>query len=60
MFENNRREITLAMLKNYPLLLRKFMADKAKVPSLVEIIAYMNLEIYSLKRQEQVCDRISC
>lgn len=53
MFENNRREITLAMLKNYPLLLRKFMADKAKVPSLVEIIAYMNLEIYSLKRQEQ-------
>ncbi|KAJ0113315.1 hypothetical protein Patl1_01119 [Pistacia atlantica] len=52
-FDNNRRDITLAMMKNYPLLLRKFMADKAKVPSLVEIIAYMNLEIYSLKRQEQ-------
>ncbi|XVE77707.1 hypothetical protein DITRI_Ditri13aG0084500 [Diplodiscus trichospermus] len=52
-FENNRRDITVAMMKNYPLLLRKFLADKAKVPSLVEIIVYMNLELYSLKRQEQ-------
>ncbi|XVF32673.1 hypothetical protein REPUB_Repub17cG0102900 [Reevesia pubescens] len=52
-FENNRRDITVAMMKNYPLLLRKFMADKAKIPSLVEIIVYMNLELYSLKRQEQ-------
>lgn len=51
--ENNRRDITVAMMKNYPLLLRKFMADKAKVQSLVEIILYMNLELYSLKRQEQ-------
>ncbi|KAL3531404.1 hypothetical protein ACH5RR_010726 [Cinchona calisaya] len=52
-FENNRRDITIAMLKNYPLLLRKFMADKAKMPFLVEIIVHMNLELYSLKRQEQ-------
>ncbi|KAK6239286.1 hypothetical protein QUC31_004755 [Theobroma cacao] len=52
-FENNRRDITVAMMKNYPLLLRKFMADKAKISSLVEIIVYMNLELYSLKRQEQ-------
>ncbi|ONH93757.1 hypothetical protein PRUPE_8G250900 [Prunus persica] len=52
-FEHNRRDITLAMMKNYPLLLRKFMADKAKVPSLIEIIVHMNLELYSLKRQEQ-------
>ncbi|CAK7348957.1 unnamed protein product [Dovyalis caffra] len=51
-FENNRRDITIAMMKNYPLLLRKFMADKAKVPSLVEIILHMNLGLYSLKRQE--------
>ncbi|KAH8489459.1 hypothetical protein H0E87_024907 [Populus deltoides] len=51
-FENNRRDITIAMMKNYPLLLRKFMADKAKVPSLVEIIVHMNLGLYSLKRQE--------
>ncbi|EEF41668.1 sister-chromatid cohesion protein 3 isoform X2 [Ricinus communis] len=52
-FENNRKDITIAMMKNYPLLLRKFMADKAKIPSLVEIIVHMNLELYSLKRQEQ-------
>ncbi|XP_041017986.1 sister-chromatid cohesion protein 3-like [Juglans microcarpa x Juglans regia] len=52
-FENNRRDITVAMMKNYPLLLRKFVADKAKMPSLVEIILQMNLELYSLKRQEQ-------
>ncbi|GMJ09154.1 sister-chromatid cohesion protein 3, SISTER-CHROMATID COHESION PROTEIN 3 [Hibiscus trionum] len=53
MFENNRRDLTVAMMKNYPLLLRKFMADKAKISSLVEIIVYTNLELYSLKRQEQ-------
>ncbi|XP_010244638.1 PREDICTED: sister-chromatid cohesion protein 3 isoform X2 [Nelumbo nucifera] len=52
-FENNRRDITVAMMKNFPQLLRKFMADKAKVPSLVEIILYFKLELYSLKRQEQ-------
>lgn len=48
------------MMKNYPLLLRKFMADKAKISSLVEIIVYMNLELYSLKRQEQVGDKVAC
>ncbi|XP_050237428.1 sister-chromatid cohesion protein 3 [Mercurialis annua] len=52
-FESNRRDITIAMTKNYPLLLRKFIADKAKISSLVEIILHMNLELYSLKRQEQ-------
>ncbi|KAL5701477.1 peptidyl-prolyl cis-trans isomerase precursor [Ranunculus cassubicifolius] len=53
MFENNRRDITLAMMKSYPQLLRKFMADKDKVKSLVEIIMHLQLELYSLKRQEQ-------
>lgn len=41
-------------MKTYPLLLRKFISDKAKVSSLVEIVLHMNLEYYSLKRQEQV------
>lgn len=45
------------MMKNYPLLMRKYMADKTKVPSLLEIISHMNLELYSLKRQDQVCRR---
>lgn len=58
-FEHNRRDITVAMMKNYSQLLRKFMADKAKVPSLIEIILHMNLELYSLKRQEQVGYQIS-
>ncbi|KAK7284692.1 hypothetical protein RJT34_19442 [Clitoria ternatea] len=51
--ENNKQNITVAMMKSYPLLLRKFISDKAKVTSLVEIVLYMNLEFYSLKRQEQ-------
>uniref|UniRef100_A0A164Z0G5 SCD domain-containing protein n=1 Tax=Daucus carota subsp. sativus TaxID=79200 RepID=A0A164Z0G5_DAUCS len=51
--EINRKNITVAMMKNYPQLLRKYMVDDAKVPLLVEIIVYMNLELYSLKRQEQ-------
>ncbi|XP_042517338.1 sister-chromatid cohesion protein 3 [Macadamia integrifolia] len=51
--ENNRRDITVAMMKNYPQLLRKFMADKEKAPSLVNIIVHLKLELYSLKRQEQ-------
>ncbi|XVF25939.1 hypothetical protein REPUB_Repub13aG0257100 [Reevesia pubescens] len=52
-FENNSRNITIAMMKNYPSLLQKFLADMAKVPLLVEIIMHMSLELYSLKRQEE-------
>ncbi|KAL8530783.1 hypothetical protein ACS0TY_007719 [Phlomoides rotata] len=53
MFENNKRNITFAMMKNYPKLLRKFMPDKDKVAPLVEIVVHMNIELISLKRQEQ-------
>ncbi|KZV32380.1 sister-chromatid cohesion protein 3 [Dorcoceras hygrometricum] len=53
MFENNKRDITVAMMKTYPQLLRKFLSDKDKVAPLVEIIVHMNLGLYSLKRQEQ-------
>ncbi|RZC93867.1 hypothetical protein C5167_016561 [Papaver somniferum] len=56
--ENNRRDITLAMMNNYPKLLPKFMADKDKVSPLVEIILNMNLELYSLKRQEQNFEKV--
>lgn len=47
-------------MKNYPRLLRKFMADKAKVPSLIDIVMHMKLELYSLKRDEKVGWRIVC
>jgi cohesin complex subunit SA-1/2 len=53
-FEHNKRDITVAMMKSYPLLLRKFMADKAKIPSLIDIILHMNLGQYSATSQEQV------
>ncbi|KAL9168546.1 hypothetical protein ABFS82_04G022200 [Erythranthe guttata] len=52
-FENNKRDVTVSMMKTYPQLLRKFMPYKDKVSPLVEIIVHMNLELYSLKRQEQ-------
>ncbi|XP_076919511.1 sister-chromatid cohesion protein 3-like [Bidens hawaiensis] len=51
--QNSRKEITVSMMKNYPQLMRKYMADKTKVPSLLEIITHMDLELYSLKSQEQ-------
>ena len=59
-FENNRKDITVAMMENYPLLLHKFMADKGKVSSLVEIVLHTNLGLYSSMRQEEVGHRISC
>ncbi|XP_019444128.1 PREDICTED: sister-chromatid cohesion protein 3-like isoform X1 [Lupinus angustifolius] len=52
-YESNKQDITVALMKSYPLLLRKFISDKEKVSSLVEIILYMDLDLYSLKRQEQ-------
>uniref|UniRef100_A0A7N0ULZ7 Cohesin subunit SA-3 n=1 Tax=Kalanchoe fedtschenkoi TaxID=63787 RepID=A0A7N0ULZ7_KALFE len=52
-FESNRKTITIVMMKNYPQLLRKYMADKTKISPLTEIVLIMNLELYSLKRQEQ-------
>lgn len=58
--ENSRREITTVMLKSYPQLLRKYVADKAKVSSLVEITLLLKLELFSLKRQEKVCYLIFC
>lgn len=51
--DNNRRDLTLAMLKSYPQLLRKYAADKTKVSPLIEISALLKLELYSLKREEQ-------
>lgn len=56
LLENNRRDLTVSLLKNYSQLLRKFMVDKAKVTPLVDIIVHMNVELYSLKRQEQVTE----
>lgn len=58
MMENNRQDVTISMMKRYPQLLRKFMADKGKIAPLVDIITHMNLELYSLKRQEQVGCRV--
>jgi len=52
--ENSRQEITTVMMKSYPQLLQKYVADKAKVSSLVEIILLLKLDLFSLKRQEQV------
>ncbi|KAI3913916.1 hypothetical protein MKW92_029172, partial [Papaver armeniacum] len=56
--ENNRQDITLAMMNNYPKLLPKFMADKDKVSPLVDIILNMDLELYSHERQEQNFDKV--
>ncbi|GKB03784.1 sister-chromatid cohesion protein 3, partial [Tanacetum coccineum] len=53
MIESSKKNITVCMIKNYPQLMLKYMADKAKVPSLVEIIVHMDLELYSLKSQDQ-------
>ncbi|KAJ4779054.1 Cohesin subunit SA-3 [Rhynchospora pubera] len=51
--ENNRKELTSAMLKSYPQLLHKYVADKAKVSPLVDMLPLLKLEMYSLKRQQQ-------
>jgi hypothetical protein len=51
--ENKKREMTLAMVKSHAKLLRKYLADTAKVSAIIEIGMYMQLELYSLKRQEQ-------
>ncbi|KAL8262154.1 hypothetical protein R6Q59_026203 [Mikania micrantha] len=51
--QSSRKDITFTMMKNYPQLMRKYMADKTKVPSLVEIISHMDLELYSLQSQDQ-------
>lgn len=52
--ENNRREITSALLTRYPQLLRKFISDKAKISPIVDMMTLLKLELYSYKRQEKV------
>lgn len=56
--ENNKRELTVALMKTHVKLLRKYLADKAKIPAIVELVMYTNLELYSLKRQEQTFTQV--
>lgn len=54
LFEANKKEMTMVMIKSLTKLLRKYLVDQAKVPGLVDIILHMNLELYSLQRRETV------
>lgn len=58
--EHSRNEITAALMKTLPKLLRKYLADKAKIPHIVELVMHMNLEQFNLKRQEQVSTILYC
>ncbi|KAJ7564848.1 hypothetical protein O6H91_02G036400 [Diphasiastrum complanatum] len=51
--ESHKKEMTTVMIKSHSKLLRKYLADKAKVTYVVEILMYTKLELYSLKQQEQ-------
>jgi hypothetical protein len=52
--ENSRKDISAALMKTLPKLLRKYLADKEKVPYILELTMSMNLEEYNLRHQEQV------
>ncbi|MCO5549119.1 hypothetical protein L7F22_002585 [Adiantum nelumboides] len=56
--ENSRNEITAALIKTLPKILRKFLADKAKIPHIVDLVMHMNLEQFNLKRQEQTFSQV--
>jgi hypothetical protein len=43
----------LGLVKSHAKLLHKYLADDAKVTAIVEIVLHMQLNLYSLKRQEQ-------
>lgn len=58
--DHSRNEITAALMKTFPKLLRKHLADKAKIPHIVELVMHMNLEQFNLKRQEQVSTILHC
>ncbi|KAM3312666.1 hypothetical protein ACQJBY_032482 [Aegilops geniculata] len=51
--ENSKSDITNALMKRYPQLLRKYLPDKAKISPLIDMMMLLKLEMYSLKRQEQ-------
>ncbi|KAL2636383.1 hypothetical protein R1flu_007862 [Riccia fluitans] len=53
LIEVSQKDMTVAMIKSLSKLLRKYLADQAKVAALVEIICHMKLELYSLQRKEQ-------
>ncbi|KAM0866466.1 hypothetical protein ACQ4PT_042621 [Festuca glaucescens] len=51
--ETSKSEITNALMKRYPQLLRKYIPDRAKISPLIDMMMLLKLEMYSLKRQEQ-------
>ena len=54
-----RQELTTALMKPLPLLLRKYLPDADIVQHLVDIIHHLDLELFSIKRQEAVSLRCS-
>lgn len=44
-----KQDVTRAMINKYPELLTKFMDKKEKVAPLIEVILYLNLQLYSPK-----------
>eukprot|EP00897_Mesotaenium_endlicherianum_P001304 jgi/Mesen1/1200/ME000128S00174 len=50
--ESSRHELTSALMKPLPQILRKFLADKSKVRQLAEVVLHLDLELFSIKRQE--------
>jgi len=48
-----KQEITVHLMKSLPLLIRKHQADPVKAAELIQLITYLNLEVYALKRQEK-------
>eukprot|EP00850_Spirogloea_muscicola_P001107 SM000004S14977 [mRNA] locus=s4:522604:529013:- [translate_table: standard] len=48
----NKQELTACFMKSLPKLIRKFIADKEKLGSIMEIILQLDMKLYALKRQE--------
>eukprot|EP00898_Chlorokybus_atmophyticus_P007089 jgi/Chlat1/7381/Chrsp6S07410 len=54
----HKQQLTTVLSKALPELLSKYQVDKAKVPSLVEIVKYMDLSQFTSKRQEKVYESL--
>eukprot|EP00850_Spirogloea_muscicola_P001900 SM000007S20860 [mRNA] locus=s7:586500:592916:+ [translate_table: standard] len=48
----NKQDLTACFMKSLPKLIRKFIADKEKLGSIMEIILHLDMKLYALKRQE--------
>lgn len=52
-WNSNKEALTASMIKSLPNIIRKYQVDVEKIPPMMHVVQTLNLDMFSLKRQEK-------